>query len=162
MNILKKKAKGDKSFHPNLMDNPKKEVLASVGQSKPNLICDGSKKCKRVFRSGNNLVNHKLSWHPEIKTHTCLPCQKMFENKSSLYQHIKRFHKGVLETDLTCKECGKLLATKEKLKSHKRQEHEAGYCLKCGKVFISGTKLRCHRSSCLKNKIIKSKSNIMG
>ena len=82
-----------------------------------------------------------------------MPCNKDFENKSSLQQHFRMQHKGVHETDLKCKECGMVLATKEKHKSHRKQEHELKYCLKCGKGgFISVRKLRSHRSSCLRTR----------
>ena len=143
----------DKSVLPII---PKNEIQASLVKSKQSFTCDGSKKCKRIFISESNLINHKLYWHPEYKTHMCVPCNKGYENGKCLRKHFQRFHKGLDKTDLTCTECGKVFAITAKLIRHKKKEHEAGYCFKCGKVFSSGRKLRSHRSTCLKKKIIKS------
>ena len=144
------KIEGHKTIYSIFTDFPENEVLGSVEQSEPQLKCDGSKKCKRVFKSETNLFKHKLSWHPGNKTHTCVPCKRDYENKTCLNRHFKRFHKGVLETDLTCRDCSEVLATREKLEYHRRHQHEAGYCSKCDKVFISRRKLKSHRSTCLK------------
>ena len=139
-----------KSVLPISADIPKNEIQASLVKSKQLFHCDGSKKCKRVFRSESNLNKHKLYWHSEFKTHVCV-CHvtKHMRMVLAFSKHFKRFHKGLDETDLTCTECGKVFAITAKLIRHNKKEHEAGYCFKCSKGFNSGRKLRSHRSTCL-------------
>ena len=99
-------------------------------------------KCSKKFRDNSTLNVHRRSDHLN-----CDICEKNFESKESILQHLKNAH----AIDYTCNTCGKGYFTKKTLMRHEACSHrgktEATTCVKCSKAFFNQETRNYHLKS---------------
>lgn len=122
--------------------------------------------CYKLFDNGNALLEHKTQYHPEMFTcknckvsfttsddlyiHSllhyikCTYCNRSFERKSQLQQHIKDKH------HVQCNECTKNFATTLAMNAHYKDVHQPKdnevkfTCRVCQRKFASDSALKLH------------------
>ena len=93
----------------------------------------------------------------DLKELNCGPCNKNYETKTKLKDHIQYAHGRTAQ----CKECGEVCQSKKKLQQHTWKRHEklkiskTDICEKCGTGFYAAWRLKRHMESCDKSKIKK-------
>ena len=107
--------------------------------------------CRICQKLVTNLKYHTKIVHDKIREHQCPECQKFFQTKTHLKNHVTRVHLGLREQ---CPECEKMV---QDIKSHVSFVHNkvANFpCDQCGTKCTTSTKLKIHVSSVhLKEKI---------
>lgn len=104
---------------------------------------DKCNKCGKIFISKSRFRRHDCN-------KICHLCQKKFDSRALLRNHLRRFHHGDLKiATFTCDLCGVLYFTKMSLIEHMKVTHPNGKILKfiCdhdGKIFVSKPKLTLH------------------
>ncbi|XP_062535837.1 uncharacterized protein LOC134205003 [Armigeres subalbatus] len=78
---------------------------------------------------------------PTIQTWSCPQCDKFYENKVDLHQHIVNDHG---ETSHSCDICGAVLKSKVTLYQHKRLHIVLKKCTYCRKRFATDKKFEMH------------------
>lgn len=96
--------------------------------------------CNRSFRSIAHLRYHNRSVHAEIQEVTCQICQKTFQTKKRLVDHMYHSHPTPDET-VSCEICKKSYKSKSSLRSHMRNMHVSDEdcvpCPHCEKTFTN-------------------------
>ena len=81
-------------------------------------------RCSCVFRNWKNYKKHLASDHPDVESHLCNVCCRVFDSQKELMTHMSR-HKEIyvpeldLDSLLECPLCNSLFLTLSKLKAHK-------------------------------------------
>ena len=107
-------------------------------------VCE---ECGKAFRKKAILIEHKLI-HSGKRSVICSECGKGFFNKTSLYYHIRKFHKGLTATRTKpCEQCGKTFRSRWFLMNHIRSHtgEKPFVCEECGKAFGQKNTLQKHR-----------------
>ena len=89
--------------------------------------------CQKAFSYQGNLTQHMLS-HTGEKPHKCKECGEAFSRSPFLKQHMRNKHLQVCSESekaralaskeaRTCPDCGRTLASKQRLISHKKTQH---------------------------------------
>ncbi|KAH3736542.1 hypothetical protein DPMN_043113 [Dreissena polymorpha] len=90
--------------------------------------------CEKVFYSTYDLKNH-MSNHSNLRTFSCIECEKTFKTKRDLNVHRTRLHKSYLK--FVCEVCGKGYNYRNELDGH-RAKHDGSKpfkCPKCNKAY---------------------------
>ena len=99
--------------------------------------------CKKMM-GVSSLASHMRIVHEKQRNHVCPECQKTFQNKSHLRNHLQRVHLGMKET---CPDCGKQV---QDLHSHRQFVHlkvKNFPCDQCETRCTSRNALRKHISA---------------
>ena len=106
--------------------------------------CD---QCGKFLKNRNSLAMHKKSFH-EVQSesmHVCSWCGAVLTTKTSLEDHIERFHSGNMKI---CASCGKQFRTRKDLVRHIRnlhtQKERTFECDQCDKKFFHLVDLKNH------------------
>lgn len=122
-------------------------------------VFECSKVCNMSFNQQEILNKHKES-HQGRKEFRCAHCQQSFRFKVSLKSHMINFHTESdgtvldnIDRSLVCTECGKLFATRYKLRRHARcHTGERPYvCSYCNRTFSQTGNLKLHETKCQLN-----------
>ncbi|XP_052083813.1 zinc finger protein 845-like [Mytilus californianus] len=115
-------------------------------KSQPDVMCDV---CGKTFSHRIRLAAHRKR-HTDEKKHKCTLCVKLFKSQYNLQQHCISMHIEYAKSRgwkmHECKDCGRLLATKERFRRHVRihtGERPFG-CEICAKRFAENGNLKAH------------------
>eukprot|EP00092_Neocalanus_flemingeri_P017324 GFUD01018737.1.p1 GENE.GFUD01018737.1~~GFUD01018737.1.p1 ORF type:complete len:886 (+),score=196.54 GFUD01018737.1:76-2733(+) len=100
--------------------------------------------CPLCLKMVTSLRNHTRIVHEKIRAHECPLCQKTFQSRPHLRNHVTRVHLGLKDE---CPECGRLV---QDLKNHRNFVHKkvANFpCDQCDRKCITSTALKIHMSS---------------
>lgn len=93
-------------------------------------------KCDRSFENRPSLIQHVVATGHGYQ---CEHCTKMFAAEKSLSQHFEARHKKP-----ECKYCGKVVSSVKGLRSHVRSKHLVLKCEECRKKFAEEKELTSH------------------
>ena len=100
--------------------------------------------CDKIFNKKHYLKNHITNVHGQ-KNYSCEQCGARFATKYSLKDHILIVHEGVKEYE--CQHCNKKFGHRGNLWIHVKSVHEKqrnDICDNCGKAFCGPQALRGH------------------
>lgn len=100
--------------------------------------------CKLNFATERWMLKHKKN-HTNL-IHDCEYCNRSFDNKNDLKNHVRTSHETELKT-YECNQCSQTFTLKSLFTSHltKHKKHpESHLCAECGKVFETNTTLNTH------------------
>ena len=108
--------------------------------------------CSVTFIAASTLKIHMKQIHPDTDSKNCKFCEKTYNRKEHLEEHIKAIHEG---KRWKCNEdqCEKSYESQRALDHHKRRVHlgtkglDHYQCDICGKTSSSGTDMKVHRLS---------------
>ena len=105
-------------------------------------------KCTQYNLCGKVLINSRLKRHIEVVhekiRHQCDFCEKSFQKKFLLHNHVKSFHQGL--NPFKCQECDKGFVKQYKLNQHIAVVHENKYtCDICSTKFSCFSMLDQHK-----------------
>ena len=101
--------------------------------------------CRKTFKDGRTLKNHKKIHDTKNKLHPCNVCEKTFSNKDGLRAHIRNLHERYNKH--VCEDCGKGFLNLSSLKRHGEMAHMKGcvyICQECGVEVLGKNRLRNH------------------
>ena len=119
--------------------------------------------CKKIFKTGKTLLQHKKYTHTSKQEYTCDKCEKTFILMPSLARHRRKKHSELkvnwdqvkLGDNLNpqCDICGNDFKRESNLKIHRKTVHGnkddssdlSKSCHKCKKVFSSKSNCTRHR-----------------
>ena len=121
--------------------------VAEIPEKNP-FICKESLRCKKKFKTENELSKHIESWHNSEKKYKCQECSKAFHHMQGLKKH-QEIH---LRPAIHCKVCDEEVKTEYRLKQHMELYHTNKnlVCKICGKTFEIRFEQRKHEKSCFK------------
>lgn len=98
--------------------------------------------CDKVFQRKSNLIDH-LRFHSQTKLYQCVYCDKSFVQSGNLTQHL-RTHTS--EKPFGCTVCSKRFSQSGALKTHMNIHLQLRpfECTKCNKAFTSSSDLNKH------------------
>ncbi len=101
-------------------------------------------KCGQLFNSKSTLAYHDKKYHTGLRPYKCEYCEKAFIQKSQLDDH-RRTHTG--EKPFQCEICGKGFSQRSYVKDHVRTHtnERPHMCEICGKSFAIKTGLKAHK-----------------
>ena len=101
--------------------------------------------CGNKFPYKYSLSAHMIKEHGEPR-HTCQQCQKEFNSRGNLTQHLKSCQ--VVEKHFRCATCAKSFKTGDSLRQHNKYKHRADLpekqCQYCGRIFVRSYDLSRH------------------
>lgn len=130
-------------------DRYKKHLKEHKFEQGTDYKCD-LESCQRSYKNKSALNVHKRKYHhegPELKTHMCEVCGKVFKSSAVLTDH-RYTHYDKMQLPYACQEegCTKRFSNKEKLKIHKMRH--AGIknfiCPYCGMRKTTRNELKIH------------------
>ncbi|KAJ8665016.1 hypothetical protein QAD02_006678 [Eretmocerus hayati] len=119
------------------------KVVCSTGNIKIEATNDLHEINSTKISQTSSLKGH-LKCHSDVRlSFTCDRCDKRYDSKSQLRNHIMMMHRS---SGFTCKICGKILGSKKNLRNHiKTHERKKLYsCRNCDKKFLYASHLQFH------------------
>lgn len=109
-------------------------------------------RCRRIFKSKNELMHHLDSYHAKgiTKTISCYLCKKVFARKNNFIAHMNSVHLGTERFSCSFAACSKSYRSKIDLKRHINAKHTKETVLKCThcpKEFYRQSHLDVHQKS---------------
>lgn len=122
-----------------------------------NLVRFKCKECNLIYPDTTSIKNHLIKKHRTEINLVCPFCEKLFNKKKYVLQHIKKLHLSSndnfnigndgWEDNYTCAICGKNFKSRKSLKLHKNQSHGRGFkCVICAGKFLSFEERKVHYS----------------
>ncbi|XP_013133888.1 PREDICTED: zinc finger Y-chromosomal protein 2-like [Papilio polytes] len=126
----------------------KADYLAHLGKHKNLVHTDKSKLhecnvCQKKYNSKATLAEH-MHTHTGSKPHTCSLCEKSFASKYTLQSHLKTHLER--PRPFKCSQCGKSFLTQQNLNQHEKTHSgvKEFICKVCGKAFGALHNLEVH------------------
>ncbi|XP_062535851.1 zinc finger protein 700-like isoform X1 [Armigeres subalbatus] len=120
-------------------------LLAHLNSNHLNLLPYTCQECVMdtvVIKTALALNSHKRQ---HLNPEKCPFCDKRYSCKNNVDMHVQLHHaENTSESELTCKHCGKVFATKTSLNHHMKLHTTATSCELCGKIFAERSKLQRH------------------
>ncbi|KAH8275919.1 hypothetical protein KR044_006343 [Drosophila immigrans] len=82
---------------------------------------------------------------PNTTCHKCEHCDKVYQGKYTLRQHVKRDHAPTLPETFVCLECNAQLPRLRLLDEHVLQMHGGAPCVSCGRRYKTRHELKRHQ-----------------
>ena len=100
--------------------------------------------CKNEFTAKGSLVKHIQMIHEKIRV-KCTKCDATFSQNRHLNDHVKTYHSSLVQ-EYDCLVCETSFASKNNMKQHYEEMHQpkSTTCKTCGIIFGSNQKLKSH------------------